>query len=48
MPHRRLKRQITHQAGDLGDYLREETTGGQWLLAATVVALVWANLAESS
>jgi NhaA family Na+:H+ antiporter len=48
VPHRRLKRQITDQAGDLGDYLREETTGGQWLLAATVVALAWANLAESS
>ena len=48
MPHRRIKRQITNQAGDLGDYLREETTGGQWLLAATAIALVWANLAESS
>ncbi len=48
MPHRLLKRQIIEPAGDLGDYLREETTGGQWLLAATVIALVWANLAESS
>jgi len=48
VPHRRLKRQISDQAGGLGDYLREETTGGQWLLAATGLALVWANLAESS
>ncbi len=48
MPHRRLKRQITDQAGDLGEYLREETSGGQLLLAATAIALVWANLAESS
>lgn len=48
MPHRRLKRQITDQTDDLGDYLREETTGGQLLLAATAVALVWANLAEAS
>ena len=48
MPHRLLKRQIIEPAGDLGDYLREETTGGQWLLAATAIALVWANLAESS
>jgi len=45
LPRSRLKRQITDQAGDLGDYLREETTGGQLLLAATAVALVWANLA---
>lgn len=27
------------------DFLREETTGGKLLLAATVVALLWANLA---
>ncbi len=48
MPHRRLKRHITNQAGDLGDYLREETSGGKLLLAATAIALVWANLAEGS
>jgi NhaA family Na+:H+ antiporter len=35
-------------AGDLGDYLREETGGGQLLLVATAVALLWANLAPDS
>ena len=31
-----------------GDFLREETNGGKLLLLATAVALLWANLAESS
>jgi NhaA family Na+:H+ antiporter len=30
------------------DFLREETTGGKLLLAATAVALLWANLAADS
>jgi NhaA family Na+:H+ antiporter len=34
--------------GALAAYLRQETTGGRLLLAATVVALVWANLAGGS
>ena len=32
----------------LADFLREETTGGKLLLAATAVALLWANLAGDS
>jgi NhaA family Na+:H+ antiporter len=32
----------------LAAYLRQETTGGRLLLAATVVALAWANLAGGS
>ena len=32
----------------LADYLREETTGGKLLLAATAVALLWANVAGDS
>jgi NhaA family Na+:H+ antiporter len=36
------------RAGDLADFLREETTGGKLLLGATAVALLWANLAGSS
>jgi NhaA family Na+:H+ antiporter len=35
-------------AGDVGDYLREETTGGQLLLVATAIALLWANVAPDS
>lgn len=35
-------------AGDLVEFLRQETTGGKLLLAATAVALIWANLAEGS
>jgi Na+:H+ antiporter, NhaA family len=32
----------------VADFLREETTGGKLLLAATAIALVWANLAGHS
>jgi NhaA family Na+:H+ antiporter len=32
----------------LNEYLRQETTGGKLLLAATAVALVWANLSSRS
>lgn len=39
---------IAGKAGHLADFLREETTGGRLLLLATVVALVWANLDQSS
>lgn len=35
-------------AGDLGSYLRQETTGGQLLLSATAIALLWANVAGQS
>jgi NhaA family Na+:H+ antiporter len=35
-------------AGDLAEYLREETTGGQLLLIASAIALLWANLAPDS
>ncbi|MGI8597363.1 MAG: Na+/H+ antiporter NhaA [Thermoleophilaceae bacterium] len=34
--------------GALGDFLREEATGGTILLGATALALVWANLAGDS
>jgi NhaA family Na+:H+ antiporter len=33
---------------ELAIYLREETSGGKLLLLATVVALLWANVSESS
>lgn len=36
---------VGERAGDLGDFLREETTGGKLLLLATAVALLWANVA---
>jgi NhaA family Na+:H+ antiporter len=32
----------------LGEFFRKEQTGGRLLLAATVVALLWVNLAEDS
>ena len=35
-------------AGGFVEFLRRETTGGQLLLAATAIALLWANLAEDS
>nr|WP_165485386.1 Na+/H+ antiporter NhaA [Protofrankia symbiont of Coriaria ruscifolia] len=34
--------------GEFAEFLRQETTGGFLLLAATVVALLWANLAGGS
>jgi NhaA family Na+:H+ antiporter len=36
------------RAGAFAEFLREETTGGQLLLVATAIALIWANLSESS
>lgn len=32
----------------LAEFLRQETTGGQLLLVATAIALIWANVAEDS
>jgi Na+:H+ antiporter, NhaA family len=34
--------------GELAEFLRHETTSGKLLLAATAIALVWANLASES
>lgn len=39
---------IAGPADQLGEFLRQETTGGKLLLAATAVALLWANVAEDS
>ncbi len=33
-------------AESLAEFLRQETTGGKFLLAAAGLALLWANLAE--
>ena len=35
-------------SGGFVEFLRQETTGGQLLLVATAIALLWANLAEDS
>jgi len=47
-PRRRHRRTAYRAAGDsaqaVGDFLREETNGGKLLLAATAVALLWANV----
>ncbi len=45
---RRATGRASNAAGDLADFLREETNGGKLLLAGTALALVWANLSESS
>jgi len=39
---------LAQTADQVGEFLRQETTGGKLLLAATAVALLWANVAESS
>ena len=39
---------ISGPADQLGEFLRQETAGGKLLLAATAVALLWANVAEAS
>lgn len=36
------------RAGAFAEFLREETTGGKLLVAATLLALLWANLGEAS
>ena len=36
------------RSDDLGRFLRDERNGGLVLIAATLVALIWANVAESS
>ena len=49
-PRRRRPRQSRVAAGaeDFAEFLRQETTGGKLLLAATGLALLWANLAQDS
>ena len=47
-PSNSRKTETAGPADQLGEFLRQETTGGKLLLAATAVALLWANLAESS
>lgn len=41
-------RRVTSRLDALNEYLRQETTGGKLLLAATAAALLWANLAGGS
>ena len=53
MPHTSPARpsaqaRLADRAEGIADFLRQETTGGKFLLAATAVALVWANLAGDS
>jgi NhaA family Na+:H+ antiporter len=52
VPHRPRRRSAPRYAADgaaaLAEFLREETNGGKLLLAATAVALLWANLAHGS
>ena len=45
---RRAQERVTGRAEDFAEFLREETTGGKFLLAATALALLWANLSEAS
>ena len=46
--HRRARPAIDTRAEALGEFLREETTGGRLLILATFAALLWANLAGDS
>jgi NhaA family Na+:H+ antiporter len=39
---------LPDRTSDVADFLREETNGGKLLLAATALALLWANLARGS
>ncbi len=39
---------VADQAEDFAEFLRQETVGGKILLAATALALVWANIAGDS
>jgi NhaA family Na+:H+ antiporter len=53
VPHRRRRRRSAPRyaadgAATLAEFLREETNGGKLLLAATAVALLWANVAHGS
>jgi NhaA family Na+:H+ antiporter len=41
-------RTVRDRTGALAEFLRDETTGGKLLVLATVVALLWANLAAGS
>ena len=42
------RERVADRAEDLAEFMRQETTGGKLLLAATSVALLWANVAEQS
>ena len=53
MPETRSNRQtvpsrVAESAEGFAEFLREETTGGRFLLIATAIALVWANVAGDS
>jgi NhaA family Na+:H+ antiporter len=53
VPETRSNRQtvqsrVAEGAEDFAEFLREETTGGRFLLIATAIALVWANVASDS
>jgi Na+/H+ antiporter NhaA len=39
---------IVSRPDSFADFLREETTDGRFLLVATALALLWANVSESS
>ena len=39
---------LAQKADNLGEFLRQETAGGKLLLAATAVALIWANVHAAS
>src|SRR3712207_1954496 len=39
---------LPDRTSDVAEFLREETTGGKLLLAATAIALLWANVAGDS
>ena len=44
----RNESRLAAQVGGVAAFLRQETNGGKLLLAATTVALLWANVAEDS
>jgi len=46
-PLRRPARRVRRQLGATAEFVRNETVGGAILLAATVVALIWANVGDS-
>ena len=43
-----VQSRVSDGAEDFAEFLRQETTGGKLLLAATAVALLWANVAGDS
>ncbi|NLT06682.1 MAG: Na+/H+ antiporter NhaA [Solirubrobacterales bacterium] len=44
---RRPARKVRQQLGAAAEFARDETVGGAFLLAATIVALIWANVGDS-